>query len=70
MKKYAVYPGYIISMNDKQLHYITAYELMQLYKVSPDECVIVDRNDPKKYLGVDLSKLQKLEPSYSGNYNL
>jgi hypothetical protein len=37
--KYLVIPGYVISENDGDLHYIGAPKLMRLYGVDPRECI-------------------------------
>ena len=40
-KKYYVFPGDIWSQTDGDCHYITAADLMRLYRVNPAECVII-----------------------------
>ncbi len=67
VKKYLVIPGWVKSKTDGDRHYITARELMQLYKVPPNECVVFDIRFPDKmyYEG-----LIELKPSYNGDYTL
>jgi hypothetical protein len=65
MKKYAVYPGYIVSKNDHDRHYISFDELCRLYKVNPAECVNTAFSP-----GIRHESLIKLEPRYDGNYEL
>ena len=71
--KYLVKPGYVQSVTDGQWHYITAGQLMRLYKVSPADCFIL-RSDLS-----DLGRLRQLEgieqlialrPDKYGRYNL
>lgn len=38
MIRYVVIPGYIISRQDSQRHYVTALDLIRLYLVDPREC--------------------------------
>ena len=40
MIKYILCPGYIISKNDGDEHYINAKTLQSLYMVDPKECVV------------------------------
>jgi hypothetical protein len=61
--KYLVQPGWIISMNDGQWHFIGIGQLIRLYRVNPRECT----SNP---LGLDTSKLVVLRPEYGGNYTL
>ena len=66
MKKYVVCPGYVYSKNDDQRHFINAERLMELYKVSPSECIIDYGNIPYKYP----KEMIFLYPDYNGNYTL
>lgn len=63
MKKYCLHPGYVISKNDGEKHYITYQQLVGLYKLDPKECVewfdyIFDSYEDFKHLG----------PRHDGNY--
>ena len=70
MIKYAVYPGEVTSRVDGQLHYISASQLIKLYHVNPDQCVIVYPDRPDTIQGIDMSKVIALYPRYHGNYTL
>lgn len=69
MKKYALYPGYMISKHDGDRHFIDAPTLARLYKVPLDECVEfqTDRHDWAESAAVGLIKLV---PRYDGDYVL
>lgn len=70
MKKYVVSPGHVIRPDGDE-HFISAQQLMSLYRVSPAECIILD---PEKELrGYDDSYLESLIwlfPKHNGNYKL
>lgn len=66
MLKYAVYPGYVISKNDGDRHYISAQQLMRLYKVDPRECIVV--REQKIWFGIQ--DLILLKPRYDGEYTI
>ena len=63
VKKYALHPGYVISRNDGDEHYIGEWQLQRLYGVQPNECVLVGP-------GVAGEGLIHLRPRYDGNYTL
>lgn len=66
--KYIVRPGWAISKNDEDRHWITADQLIGLYQVDPRECVVSRVNSgPYTYFSKDLILLQ---PRYDGNYEL
>lgn len=63
MKKFAIFPGYVRSIQDGDMHFISAADLMNLYGVRQEECVIVDpHSNFTSYPGIDLSKLLHLKP--------
>ena len=66
-KKYLLMPGMVQSFNDGEYHFISAKKLIDLYRVSPQECTtyIPGRTNEKEY-----TKLIKLYPRYSGNYKI
>lgn len=41
MKKYAVFGGYVNSINDGQEHYIPSYKVAKLYKVPISQCILI-----------------------------
>ncbi|MGD8786208.1 MAG: hypothetical protein PVJ60_02195 [Phycisphaerales bacterium] len=65
-KKYIVCPGWIISKNDGDHHYITADMLIRLYGVDRRECIIADEGHFAR--AHDLDHLPRLWPLYDGNY--
>lgn len=68
---FAVYPGWVRSKNDWQQHYIGARQLMQLYGVRPNECVVVDPERPETYVGRRelLARLMPLQPMTGVDYS-
>ena len=66
---YAIHPGFIISKNDGERHYISALELINLYKLKLGEYIIWDDNLPQTYLGKNLDDYFHLYPRFDGNYN-
>jgi hypothetical protein len=79
MTKYAICPGFVDSKNDQDTHYITAKQLIRLYNVNPNECIILDTdafmNDrhSEKTRGYSedlLNELIYLTPRYDGNYKV
>jgi hypothetical protein len=66
--KYLVCPGIVISKSDGDKHYISASDLIRLYKVNPLECKIV--NSRESSAGLDWSKYIILRPRTDGNYDL
>lgn len=66
--KYLVMPGHLRSMQDDQMHYVGAHQLMRLYNVNPKECLIY--GDCRGRSEDFLSKLQTLVPMYGGDYSL
>lgn len=65
--RFAVYPGNIESRNDGDIHFIGFRKLCQLYSINPKECLDMSHRDNH---GRDISGLQRLGPSYAGDYNL
>lgn len=76
--KYAVYPGYVRSQRDRDAHFIGAHQLMRLYGVRPEECLIVPERVPPGHERlhallverVESQGLIRLAPSYSGDYRI
>lgn len=68
--KYGLCPGYVVSKNDNQEHYITSRKLIQLYNVDPNECIVFGLGRPKllEEMGVDIDNLILLTPKHDGNY--
>ena len=68
MIKYVVHPGTVWSKTDGDVHFIGARRLMQLYGVSPLECVIDDVKGTM--LGHHTEGLIHLSPDFHGDYKL
>uniref|UniRef100_A0A6H1ZK90 Uncharacterized protein n=1 Tax=viral metagenome TaxID=1070528 RepID=A0A6H1ZK90_9ZZZZ len=69
MKKYIVYPITITSRSDNDRHYITAGQLIELYKVKASECIVV-RNEQDERCIKNTHKFIALYPRYNGDYSL
>lgn len=74
-KKYLVCPRMITSKNDNDRHYISAPRLMELYGVSPSECLVMPDYHPNspewhQYERGDFDDLIRLSPRYNGDYVL
>ena len=67
-KKYLILPGVVRSRSDGDMHYISARQLIELYKVNPEECKIVD--SPQSAQGIEWKDYIELRPRTDGNYNL
>lgn len=68
MKKpeFLVVPDNIVSKHDGDTHYISAYQLMQLYGVRRNECVILRHTGEwPRHEGLYI-----LDPKYDGDYEL
>jgi hypothetical protein len=65
MIKYLICPGMVTAKKDGDRHYITANQLIRLYKVNPSECVVMPKNNKGCRPGEELIMLA---PDYSGQY--
>jgi len=65
MKKYIIYPGYVESKNDKEAHYITAHQLINLYQIKQSECIIYNEHS---IILEENKNLIELFPLKNGNY--
>lgn len=76
MRKYIIHPGNIISKNDVDTHWISAFDLLRLYKVKTDEsliCTFCERwkgknlpKDPNYRCKRDLTGFTHLFPPVDG----
>lgn len=66
MIKYLLCSGYIQSVNDGQIHFISARSLQVLYQVSMNECII--RSTPAG--NFRNHELIELWPCWNGDYTL
>lgn len=62
-KQYLVLGDWIISKNDGDRHFISAMKLCQLYRISPERCILGKVGDGIKY-----PNLPTLMPRYDGDY--
>lgn len=65
-RKYAVIPGMVQNAPDGEEHFVSGRELMQLYGVDPDDCVVIP--DEKSWFG--LEEYIVLRPKPGGGYEL
>lgn len=68
-KKYVIHPGYVISMSDGQEHYVTARQLIRLYRVNPNECIVISESGDN-HRGLNLNDFIHLYPRINGDYTL
>jgi len=68
MIKYIVWPGYIISKNDGDRHYISAEQLVSLYGVSIRECIVINGPEERYKLRGINRDLINLFPRADGKY--
>lgn len=59
--KYALHPGWIISKNDGDRHYIGIGQLVNLYQLKPNEYIVWGK-------GHNWDAYVHLHPDYYGNY--
>lgn len=69
-KKYALYPGYVLSESDGEIHFISAMQLTELYGIDIKKCIVIDYNKPETYAGINLSEYILLGSRRGGNYEL
>ena len=68
--EYIIYPGFVTSKRDGDLHYISAQKLMTLYGVEPKKCrVAVEQEDIERIRRKSPEALL-LTPLAEGNYSL
>lgn len=69
MIKNVVHPGYVRSMNDGDVHYITGSMLTKLYGLNPRETIIIDPCDRYQQHGRELpDDVEHYYPRQDGNY--
>lgn len=66
MKKYILYPGYVRSKYDGELHLVTYGKLIELYKLNPKDCI--DGSKVFLFHEFNKNKLIHLSPREDGNY--
>lgn len=75
MLKYSIHPDYVLSRRDGDVHFIDARELMNLYGVSPHECLVIRDSDGRKNYALLMARAEELcllplRPRFDGNYKL
>lgn len=66
---YVLFPGYVISVNDGDKHYITANMLINLYNISYSyDLIFITENNRKGYK--KLPHYIELHPDPTGEYKL
>lgn len=60
MKRYLILPGKVYSKTDMDTHYVSANELMRLYSVTPEECVVLHNEGVHGRVGLDNDFLDSL----------
>ena len=66
--RFLVKPGYIISQKDGDKHYISYSQLIGLYGVHPEMCILYKEGMERYYTPGYLETLVVLEPRNDGNY--
>lgn len=69
MKKYLVIPGYLRSSTDGQRHWINSAQLIKLYNVNPEECVMLLSSERRPSHYKRHEGLIRLFPRFDGKYN-
>lgn len=64
-KKFAVHPGPVVSKNDGDLHYISAWTLVKLYELRSGEYIIWDTYRTR---GLRQEDYIHLYPRHDGKY--
>ena len=67
MSKYALHPQIIHSIDNKVLH-VGYIELIKLYKLDPQDCILWDKNRPEMVRGRNFDDYIHLYPKINGNY--
>lgn len=72
---FVVIPGYVVSSNDNQRHYISAFELMKLYRVHHQLCVVYEptmqwNESTYRMMNERCKNLIALTPNPLGNYSI
>jgi hypothetical protein len=69
--KYAICPGPVRSKVDGDVHHIDAATLMRLYRVPPQDCVVITpTTDPETIRLRTNAATVFLHPDFYGNYTL
>ena len=67
--KFILVSGKVPSINDNDWYYINAYQLISLYNLPKEMCVLVENEDLSSLEDCDINPWQiVLRPLYSGSY--
>lgn len=66
--KYALHPGWIVSMNDSDMHFISAAQLAGLYGIHHRDYIIWDPERPETFMGRTYNEYIHLGVRSDGNY--
>ena len=69
-KWYAVHPGWVTSKNDGDRHYVGYEQLIRLYGLDRQRCILWDMAKPITYRGRQWGDYTHCTPSSKGNYPL
>ena len=70
-KRFAVYPGFVTSINDGGRHFISFLQLCRLYRVPPAMCLDMSTNEAIHRLAMTgMQDLIELRPRRDGCYSL
>ncbi len=69
-KRYYVCPGFVISQHDGDRHYVSVSDLMALYGVRDEECLIEDHKAHISRYELERLGMIVLRPRDDGNYSL
>jgi hypothetical protein len=65
-KTCAIFPGIVTSRNDGDIHFIGYRQLVELYKLDPEECF--DASDPRNAGKIAVTGVKCYRPRYDGDY--
>ena len=66
-RKYVLVGGYVKSINDSDIHYVSSDKLMELYKIRPEQRL---SSYTEEDLRVNGGKLTFLYPDHLGKYEI
>ncbi|MBL7141786.1 hypothetical protein ISS21_01675 [Patescibacteria group bacterium] len=66
-KRYICFGGRVISRHDRDIHFVSAYRVAELYGLNPNECYFANEEEPATYYGLP-KDLPKFFPRGDGNY--
>lgn len=69
MIKYALHPQIIHNTIDNKVYYIGYIELIKLYNLDSNDCILWDDNRPEMVKDRNFNDYIHLYPKQDGNYN-